>query len=174
MNNKINFSSVNISSDRIYHINENDIRIVISRLPVESYSRLRRVHFNDQSKGGRILGYVTFARKEISICALPTRMSMTRFLKKGQSPRQFGARRGSQWPQIAIRRFLLYYVFLRELGHLQIIDQDAKEQRRKFAAETKAHEFAEYWRRTLWLKYFEHPDPVHNHPSRKELEILDN
>jgi len=167
------FSYTKPRADRIYHINEDDIRIALSRLPEESYNRLRRVHFNDRSKGARVLGYVTYAHKEVSMCALPPRMSMSRFLAKELSPRKFGAKRGTQWREIAIRRYLLYDVFLHELGHLQIIHEQAPKQDKKFANELKAQEFADYWRNKLWLKIYDHPDPVHNHPSREELKTLD-
>jgi len=170
---KIIFTSVKPGADRIYHINEDDIKIVLSRLPDEEYSRLRRVHFNDRGRGVHVLGYVTSARKEISMCAVAPRMSLTRFLVKGQSPRQFGAKRGTQWPELAIRRFLLYDIFLHELGHLQIIYDQAKDHNQKYANEKKAQEFADYWRKELWKKVFDHPDPVHNHPSRAELLALD-
>ena len=146
--------------------------MVLARLPEEIRARLRGVHFNDRSRGARILGYVNRGRREITICALPPRMSLTGFLVKGQSPSQFGASRGAQWPSLAIRRFLLYDVLLHELGHLQIVDSRAASVRRKFAAETKAQKFAMYWCRHLWSATFEHPDPVHNAPSKAELATL--
>jgi hypothetical protein len=67
---------------------------------------------------------------------------------------------------------MLYEVFLHELGHLQIIDPAAKRLRRKFASETKAQEFADYWRTKLWLTRFDHPDPAHNPPTPEELQHL--
>ena len=168
------FSSTAPQGDRIQHVTEDDVRAVLGRLPEDTYKRLRRVHFNDQSRGARVLGYVNRGRREIALCALPPRMSLTRFLVKGQSPRDFGARRGSQWPQVAIRRFLLYDTFLHELGHLQIVLEHAKSERRKFAMETKAQEFAVSWCRTLWSEPFDHPDPVHNPPGAEELAVLDD
>ena len=69
---------------------------------------------------------------------------------------------------------MLYDVFLHELGHLQIVEAKAKRVRRKFASETKAQEFADYWREKLWLTGFDHPDPVHNPPSAEELQQLEN
>jgi hypothetical protein len=110
--------------------------------------------------------------REIAICALPPRVSLSRYLIR-RSPREFGAVRGRQWPELAVRRFLLYDVFLHELGHLQIIEPEAKRLRRKFASETKAQEFADYWRGKLWLNTFDHPDQVHNSPSEKEFEQLE-
>jgi hypothetical protein len=92
-------------------------------------------------------------------------MSLTRFLVRGQSPRQFGAQRGTQWPKVAIRRFLLYDVFLHELGHLQVVNEKAKDERRKFAMETKAQEFSMYWCRKLWSEPFDHSDPAHSPPE---------
>ncbi len=154
--------------DRVHHVSEVDVRVVLDRLPTELWSRLRAVHFNDRSRGARGLGYVTRGRREIVLNALPPRMSLTRFLVRGQTPEQFGARRGEQWPTPAIRRFLLYDVFLHELGHLQVIDPGASADRRRFAMETRAQEFAMSWCRRLWSKPFDHPDPVHNPPGEAE------
>jgi hypothetical protein len=58
---------------------------------------------------------------------------------------------------------------LHELGHLQIIDESAKSESRKYAREGKAQEFAMYWCRKLWQENFHHPDPVHNKPPRQEI-----
>jgi hypothetical protein len=63
-------------------------------------------------------------------------------------------------------------VFLHELGHLQIIHAEAKSERRKFAMETRAEEFAARWSKKLWSEPFSHPDPVHNPPSAEELAAL--
>lgn len=171
MQRKVKFSEIPPKGDRVHHVDEADVRVVLGRLPIDLWSRLRAVHFNDRSRGARVLGYVNRGRREISLCALPPRMSLTRFLVKGRSPELFGARRGSQWPLLAIRRFLLYEVFLHELGHLQVIDEQAKTQRRKFAMETRAEEFARQWCKRLWLKPFAHPDPVHNPPTAEELAV---
>jgi hypothetical protein len=158
-------------ADRIHHIQAGDVRIVLSRLPVELWCRLRAVHFNDRSSA-RIFGYVTRGRREITLCALPPRMSLTRALVKGQTPERFGARRGGKWPALALRRFLLYDVFLHELGHLQRVEEKARSARLEFARETLAHEFAAEWCGRLWSEPFAHPDPVHNPPSPEELEAL--
>ncbi len=169
---EIQFSSSPPGADRVYHVSDDDIRVVIARLPAEALGRLRRVHFNDMSRGGRVLGYVNKGRREIAMCALPPRMSLARFLMKGQSPRQFGARRGTQWTTVALRRFLLYDVFLHELGHLQLVDERAKSNRRQFAGETKAEEFAMYWCHRLWSQPCDHPDPAHRPPTEAELAQL--
>lgn len=81
----------------------------------------------------------------------------------------FGARRGARWPATAIRRFILYDVFLHELGHLQVIDPRDRTGRRRFARETRAQEFAMEWCERLWSEPFDHPDPVHNPPGVAEL-----
>src|SRR5262249_37116067 len=154
----LKFSVSATGCDRIHHLTEEDIRVVLDRLPAEVWSRLRAVHFNDRSRGARCLGYVNRGRREIALCALPPRMSLTRLLVRGQSPEQFGARRGRQWPELAIRRRLLYGTFLHELGHLQVIDDQATTVRRKFAMETKAQEFAMKWCQCLWSQPFDHPD----------------
>jgi hypothetical protein len=166
----VKFSYTKPGGDRRHYVIEEDVRIVLSRLPEEVYSRLRVVHFNDRSWGVRTLGYTTKrGRKDVAICALPPRVSLTRFLVTGQRPETFGAQRGQQWPELAVRRFLLYDVLLHEIGHLQIINPESNNFRRKYAHETKTQQFADSWRKKLWNQYFEHPDPVHNAPTADEL-----
>jgi hypothetical protein len=104
---------------------------------------------------------VNQGRREIALCALPRRVSLTRYLVR-RSPSVFGAKRGVVWSVVAVRRFMLYEVFLHELGHLQIVDAMARRNNRRFAGETKAQEFADHWRKRLWAQPFDHPDPVHN------------
>src|ERR1700756_1967744 len=105
---EVKFSRSVPGADRIHYINEDDIRVVLSRLPIELWARLRHVHFNDRSRGARVLGYVNRGRREITICALPPRVSLTRFLVRRQSTAQFGAQRGAQWREEAVRRYMLY------------------------------------------------------------------
>lgn len=169
---RIKFTTTRPGADRVHHVSEGDVRILLSRLPVELYTRLRGVHFNDQSHGARTFGYVTRGRREIVLCALPPRMSLKRSLVKGQTPEQFGATSGAKWPPLAMRRFMLYDVFLHELGHLQMVDGEAREIRMKFAREKLANEFATEWRGRLWSEHFDHADPVHNPPSAQELGSL--
>jgi hypothetical protein len=167
---RIRFSTSPAGGDRRHWLTEDDIDVLLSRLPAETYERLRAVHFNDQSRGARTLGYVNRGRREIAICALPPRISLSRFLVRGQSPGLFGAQRGAQWPPLAIRRFILYDVFLHELGHLQLVNPRSNDERRRFAMERLAQEFADGWRRTLWAETFAHPDPVHNAPTSDKLD----
>lgn len=172
--NRIKFSYSQPFCDRMHYIDEEDINVVLSRLPEETYQRLHAVYFNDQSWGVRTLGYTSKrGRREISICALPPRVSLSRFLVPGETAGTFGAKSGRQWPTLAVRRFLLYDVFLHEIGHFQIIDPSSSSFRRKFAHETKAQEFADFWRGKLWRERFSHPDPVHNAPSIEELTRID-
>ena len=161
---KIRFTYSDVGCDRRHYLSEPDVLIVLSRLPEEAWHRLRAVHFNDKSWGTRQLGYANPNGREISICALPSRVSLTRFLERGQSPEMFGAMGGKQWPEVAVRRFLLYDVLLHELGHLLIINERAKNERVKYAHEKLAQEFANEWRRRLWSSRFDHPDPAHNPP----------
>jgi len=171
----VKYSTTRPKGDRVHHVNEDDVRVVLSRLPYEAWHRLRAVHFNDRSRGARCLGYVNRGRREIALCALPPRLSLTRFLtlvKCDGSPEEYGAVRGRQWPSMAIRRFLLYDVFLHELGHLQVISEEARTVRRKYAMETRAHEFAAHWRNHLWSQRFVHPDLAHNPPEADELAAL--
>jgi hypothetical protein len=101
-------------------------------------------------------------------------MGLTKVLRMGQTPEQFGAKAGRKWPTLAIRRFLLYDVFLHELGHLQVIDDRARSDRLKFARERRAEEFAVEWCARLWSDSFAHPDPVHNPPTAEELDVVES
>ncbi len=173
---KVRFSYRQPRADRRHYLNEQDVSVLLGRLPYETWERLRAVHFNDRSHGARVLGYVTQSNREIAVCALPPRISLGRFLSRRYkgSPAEFGACRGKQWSTVAVRRFLLYDVFLHELGHIQIVDPAKKDPRRKFAGEHKAEEFAAHWHRTLWKGHFDHPDPIHNRPSAEEFEALES
>ena len=168
---RIKFSSRIPGADRIHHVTEDDVRVVLSRLPLELWARLRAVHFNDRARGARVLGYVTQGHREIALCALPPRMSLNAALIKGQTPEQFGATRGQKWPALAIRRFILYDVLLHEIGHLQLIEERRPSERLKFAREKLAQAFAMRWCRKLWSEPFFHSDPVHNPPHRNELAL---
>jgi hypothetical protein len=162
---KLKFTHTYPGGDRRHYLDETNISVLLNRMPEDTWQRLRAVHFNDCSLGVRMLGYVEQGRREISICALPPRLSLTGFLVKGQTCEEFGAKRGAQWPHLAIRRFLLYDVFLHELGHLQMINENRRSERLRFAREKYAQEFADRWRRKLWSAYFEHSDPIHNGPN---------
>lgn len=159
---------------RIHYLKSDDVCVLLGRLPEELWSRLREVHFSDNALGNRRLGYVTSARREISICALPRNVSLGRGCRNNScSPRVFGALPRRQWPEQAVRRYLLYNTFLHEIGHMQVVDPDAKEPRRRFAGETKAQQFAELWRGRLWAERLEHLDPVHNAPTQEQLEMFE-
>ena len=161
----IKFSTTIPGGDRLHYLTEEDVMVILSRLPDETWERLRAVHFNDRGCNSR-LGYVNIGHREITICALPPRMSLSAALVKGQSCEQFGAKRGEKWPSLAIRRFLLYDVLLHELGHLQVVNERTKSERLRFAREKYAQKFADRWRRELWSEHFNHSDPVHNAPVR--------
>jgi len=161
--------------DRRHFVDGADVSVVLSRLPPELWARLRAVHFNDWWRCGR-QGYTNIRSGEIALCALPPRVSLARALEHyrgrgGVTPGHFGAARGRQWPQVAVRRFMLYEVLLHEIGHLQVVDPSAGP-RRQFARERVAEGFANVWRRRLWSHAFDHPDPAHNPPSREELEFF--
>jgi hypothetical protein len=170
---KVTFSVSTPGGDRDYHMGQQDVELVLMRLPSETWARLRGVHFKDRSRGARVLGYTSMrGRREITMCALPPRMSLTRFLTRGQTCEEFGARRGGQWSETAVRRFLIYDVFLHELGHLQVVDSRAQSARRKFADERRADDFATYWRHQIWSGGYPSWDPAHHPPSKEELAAL--
>ncbi|SRR5581483_9223618 len=159
-------------ADRIHYVAADDVRVVLARLPLELWFRLRAVHFNDCARGARVFGYVTPNHCEIALCALPPRMSLNATLVKGQAPEQFGARRGQKWPALAVRRFILYDVLLHEIGHLQLVDEERRSERLRFAREKLAQQFALRWCKRLWSSPFDHSDPVHNPPRAEELKML--
>ena len=169
---KIKFTSEEPSCDRIHYITKEDVLIVLSRLPEETWSTVRVIHFKDQNRPyqrGKAVGYTHHGgSREITLLALPPRVSLTSYLPRGQSPRLFGATRGYQWPRLAVRRFMLYDVLLHEIGHLQVVERTTKGFWEK-AKEAKAIEFAIVWRERLWSKQFEHSDSVHNPPTEEEI-----
>ena len=166
---KVKFTYSQVGCDRKHYLSEDDVRVLLSRLPVEVCTGLRAVHFNDKSRGARRLGYANPREREIAICALPPQVSMTPAMLRNQSPRLFGAVRGKQWPEIAVRRFLLYDVLLHELGHLQMVTLNRVSGRRTPSRETRAEQFADYWRKRLWSVRLDHPVPVHNPPDDDEI-----
>lgn len=87
------------------------------------------------------------------------------FLAKGRTSEQFGTVRGQKWPSLAMRRFMLYEVLLHELGHLQLVDEDRRSKRLRFAREKLAHAFAKQWRERLWSVVMPQLGPVHNPPG---------
>jgi hypothetical protein len=179
---RIKYSTRPPREKRKHYLRPEDIEVLLDRLPVEVWDRLHTVYFDDRSRGARILGYVNMGHRDIALCALPPRVSLTRFLvwrptnryTAHRSPHAFGAMRGRTWPELAVRRYQLYNTFLHELGHLQIVAPTATNVRRRFASECRAQEFADFWRNTLWSEHFDHPDPVHNRPTAAEISMTAN
>ncbi len=158
----------------VRYVSGSDIDIPINRIPIKYRKRLRDIITWNKSLGVRRLGYVTRrGRRDISLCtSLPPRVSLGRYLRKGQSAREFGAPKRGQWPPWAVRRFMLYDVLLHELGHLQLVNPKSKNWNRKYASETIAQDFADVWRRKLFIEPFDHPDPIHNPPTNEELSWI--
>ncbi len=69
----IKFSYSRTRSGRKHYLNEDDVRVLLSRLPERLWQRLREVHFNDRAWGRCVSGYVNRGHREIAICALPSR-----------------------------------------------------------------------------------------------------
>ena len=55
---------------------------------------------------------------------------------------------------------------------MQVVNDAAKSNRRRYASETPAQDFAEHRCRELWSQPFDHPDPVDRPPSPDEMEVL--
>lgn len=160
--------------DVVRYISHDDLEIVKERIPKEFHTRLRDVFIWAESYGVRTLGFVTrHGRRDVNLSAfLPYRISLGRFLVKGQSALEFGTSPRGQGTPWAVRRFLLYDVFLHEIGHLQIINKKKSNVNRKFASEGLAQSFADNLRKKLWASNFDHPDPFHNKPEIDELSII--
>jgi hypothetical protein len=167
---RIRFSITPAKSQRVHYVNKTDIEVVLSRLPPELWGRLRGVHFNDRSFGFRTLGYVNRGRHDIALCALPFRLTLNMYCRNCEiSPSEFGATWGAKWPALAVRCFMLYEVFLHDVGHLQVFDARRRSRRLRFYREKLAQGFATWWRERLWSFHFDHPDPVHNPPEQAEI-----
>lgn len=162
------------SDHLVSYISTRDLDVVLGRVPEDYRSRLRDVFCSRDSRGVRWLGYVQRrGRRDITLCSvLPPRLSLGRYLVRGQTAADFGAPRRGQWPPWAVRRFLLYDTLLHELGHLQIVRPRSSRWDRRYASETLAQQLADELRAELWAENFRHPDPVHNAPRDDELCLL--
>jgi hypothetical protein len=160
--------------DFVCYVSHADVATVVKRIPAGLRTRLRDVFISAGHLGVRRLGSVRIrGRRDIELYGtLPARVSLWRFLDRGQSARLYGAPARGQWPPWAVRRFLLYDTFLHELGHLQLVLPKSKHWDRKYASERLAKEFAHKWRDKLWSQEFDHPDPVHNPPREDELAMI--
>jgi tetratricopeptide (TPR) repeat protein len=168
----VEFHFRQVHGDRRHYVDEDDVNVVLSRLSPEVAARIREIHFVDHARGNRVLGYTTRARREVALCALPHHVSLNRFLSGPETPGMYGAVAGTQWPSLAVRRFMLYDVLLHEIGHLHVVDGRERSVRRKFADETIAQDLANRWREDLWSTHFDHADPVHNPPTAEETAAL--
>ena len=150
--------------DRIYRVTPEEVRYVLNRLPKEVWGFVRTIYFRD-AKGSRgCLGYASPKDSSLTLTALPRRVSFAHYCERQECrPEEFGASFGRQWPDLAVRRFLLYYVLLHELGHLQRIPSG------RTPGERMAREFGHYWRDQLWsFPFADSKDPVHMPPPLKE------
>jgi hypothetical protein len=159
--------------DLVKYLTSRDIAIVMGRVPVEFKTHIGDVLQRRSSDGKHLGSARPGGTGDITICSmLPVRVSLGRYSYPGQSPAEFGAPKLGQWPPWAVRRFLLYDVLLHEIGHLQIVGKGAWVNRRNFAKETRAREFADELRRTLFSEPFQHSDPIHNAPTNAEMSTL--
>lgn len=152
--------------DRIYRVTPDEVRSVLNRLPREVWGFVRTVYFRDAIGQRGCLGYACFRDSSLTLTALPRRFSFSRYCERQECrPEEFGATFGRQWPELAVRRFLLYYVLLHELAHLQKLPGGGN------PGERMAREFAHYWREQLWSYPFDDSkDPVHLPPPLKEQQ----
>jgi len=168
--NRIHFNYRKPHSNYRHFVDVEDVKTVLRRLPYEVCERLKAVHLNNRSRGGRVLGYTTTrGRREVSLCSLPARMTVRGALRFPHTPEMFGGTQTGQWPTLAVRRFMLYGVLLHEVGHLQLVREKGRGPQRKFAREPLAEAFAGVWGPEIWATPIEHTDPAHHPPSEEEL-----
>lgn len=161
-----------VQSDLYRYLKKEDILVLLNRLPLEEYEHLKSVTFKT-CRGRNVYGKVYHKRSAgIIICDQSARTSVRVKEAKRGSIEEFGALNNIKWPTLAIRRFMLYDVFLHELKHTQLLRNSKKRIVDKIPLEKQAEEYAEYWRGELYQHHFDHPDPVHNLPSEIEKERL--
>lgn len=156
---RLTFTRHPVGGDRRFFVLEEDVRVLYARLPRGEIRHLARVRFDDLGWTTYQAGYASPGGREVALCALPPRVSLTRFLGPKQSPSEFGAVRGSQWPALAIRRYQLYHVFLRELARLEGVAPTRELDRR-----------ADALRRQLWEAGSE--PGVHAAPGEEERAAI--
>ncbi len=156
-----------------HFVEEADLRVVLSRLHASDWERLKRVVLRRQIGDDRRLGLATGPeRTEVHLCALPHRLDLTPYLASDQEAESFGALAGRNWPASAVRRFMLYGVFLQELGHLQVLRPDAASSRHHYASAAHASAFARERREQLWSSPCGHADVAHRPASKEETREL--
>ncbi|MEN0049701.1 MAG: hypothetical protein AAF806_21755 [Bacteroidota bacterium] len=161
-----------VQNDLYRYLKKEDVLVLLNRLPLEEYEHLKSVTFKT-CRGGNAYGRVYHKRSAgIIICDQSARTSIRVTEAKRGSLEEFGALNNMKWPTLAIRRFMLYDVFLHELKHTQLLKNGKKRIVDKIPLEKQAEEYAEYWRGELYQQHFDHPDPVHNLPSEAEKERL--
>jgi len=155
----VTFSFHPVGGDRRFYVDADDVRSVIARLPKRFQRALARVRFDDVGWETYKAGYSKSGSREIALCALPPRVSLTRFLPSSVSPHEFGAVRGSQWPALAVGRYQLYHVFPAMLIALEGRHGDG-------AAEMGTE--ARKLRHELWESASETLAPLHHAPGDDE------
>lgn len=97
---KVKFSYSKPGADRRHYINEDDVSVLLERLPYELWQMLKAVYFNDRHGRDMFLAYVHQGRHEIAICALPPRVSVN-WVRPSGDANLWGATRGAQWPTLS-------------------------------------------------------------------------
>jgi len=166
------FHEKEVRGDLHRFVTKEDILTLLNRLPLEEYQQLKTVTF-ETCGGAYQFGYVFYKRvKGIVLCDQPLRMGMKEADAKRGHLIEYGGLNNMKWPIIAIRRYMLYNVFLHELRHTHIVNPHKKLTRHKIPFEKLANEYSDFWRGELYKDKFDHHDPVHNLPTLDEQEHL--
>lgn len=129
-------------------IREDDVKLVLERLPQETFSRFQVIHFSDPSRDLRWIGYINQEKAEIAISLLPPGVRRIRFVMRvggGPTSRRFARRTNARK-----RRDLLFDVLVDDIGHLQIMDEQAADGVRVRSYEPARRAHTDYWRLRLW------------------------
>lgn len=169
---EILFHEKMVRGDLYRYVTKEDVLILLNRLPLKEYEHLKTVTF-DTCIGAYKFGYVSYKRVNgIVLCDQPQRMAMRGADAKRGHLTEYGGLNNIKWPTMAVRRYMLYNVFLHELRHTQIVKPNKKHIWEKTPNEKLANEYSDHWRGTLYSQHFDHPDPVHNLPTEEEKEHL--
>lgn len=127
-------------------IREDDVKLVLEKLPADSWSRFQVVHYHDAERGIRWIGYVNREKRQIAISPLPSGVRRIRFVVGGgtKAPQSKLPKRRAR-----IQNDMLFDVFVDDVGRLQIIDEK-KLRVRAHPFDAPAIPYTDYWRLKLW------------------------
>jgi hypothetical protein len=167
---KFTLSYLNHGVGSPLRVSEDDVKLVLDRLPENTWNRFQVIHFNDPRRGLRWLGYINHERAEIAISLLPPGVRRVRFvMRAGQPSRVPRATR-----RLSPRREMLFDVLLDDIGHLQILDERVRDGVRLRSYEPRPAPHTDYWRLRLWsFKFASAPKNGANSRQKVLSEVIE-